>query len=396
MSGISHKWDGTVLTITSDSGTSSADLKGEKGDDGARGVAGACPTLTVNGMIGDVKLTAADLGALPTTGGTLSGSLRVNTSSTPGGGVLISEDGEGGTITITSKSGTYNYEIDAVSDNIIRMHNASTHPNSFRSIWWNADTGELWTDALKLTNALGIENGGTGAKNALDALKNLGMVVNGVDIQANDAASWEQQAKAYIVEQLQNNRVTMFDLGWKGKSYGAGIAWKSTGKIHAIIHNNSGTGGVKIWEYYLSGGHWNDIPLSVSSGGTGATTAAGACASIGAMPNTVSYVVEEGKSDGWYYRKWSNGYCELNGCFTRTFTPNIAWGACYYAELPAVSFPFAFVELYSAQANISDANTWAISQHNSLTGTGLLYAMSAVSRGETTAKVYYNIVGRWK
>lgn len=38
---IKHEWNGTILTITSDSGTSSADLKGAKGDDGARGVAGA-------------------------------------------------------------------------------------------------------------------------------------------------------------------------------------------------------------------------------------------------------------------------------------------------------------------------------------------------------------------
>lgn len=38
---IEHEWNGTVLTITSDSGTSSADLKGEKGDDGARGPQGA-------------------------------------------------------------------------------------------------------------------------------------------------------------------------------------------------------------------------------------------------------------------------------------------------------------------------------------------------------------------
>lgn len=40
MSGIYHEWNGTVLTITSDSGTSSADLKGAKGDDGCRGAQG--------------------------------------------------------------------------------------------------------------------------------------------------------------------------------------------------------------------------------------------------------------------------------------------------------------------------------------------------------------------
>ena len=37
---ITHEWNGTILTITSDSGTSSADLKGAKGDDGARGAQG--------------------------------------------------------------------------------------------------------------------------------------------------------------------------------------------------------------------------------------------------------------------------------------------------------------------------------------------------------------------
>ena len=38
---ITHQWNGSVLTITSDSGTSSSDLKGAKGDDGPRGAQGA-------------------------------------------------------------------------------------------------------------------------------------------------------------------------------------------------------------------------------------------------------------------------------------------------------------------------------------------------------------------
>lgn len=37
---ISHEWNGTVLTITSDSGTSSMDLKGDKGCRGPQGPAG--------------------------------------------------------------------------------------------------------------------------------------------------------------------------------------------------------------------------------------------------------------------------------------------------------------------------------------------------------------------
>ena len=38
---ITHKWNGTVLTVTSDSGTSSMDLKGSQGDMGVRGPQGA-------------------------------------------------------------------------------------------------------------------------------------------------------------------------------------------------------------------------------------------------------------------------------------------------------------------------------------------------------------------
>lgn len=37
---IYHEWHGTILTITSDSGTSSMDLQGGKGDTGARGAQG--------------------------------------------------------------------------------------------------------------------------------------------------------------------------------------------------------------------------------------------------------------------------------------------------------------------------------------------------------------------
>ena len=47
---ITHQWNGTILTITSDSGTTACDLKGEKGDDGARGAMG---------LPGDTNLTDA-------------------------------------------------------------------------------------------------------------------------------------------------------------------------------------------------------------------------------------------------------------------------------------------------------------------------------------------------
>jgi hypothetical protein len=46
MSGFKHTWNGTILTITSDSGTSSADLKGDLGPRGPQGPAGVVASLS--------------------------------------------------------------------------------------------------------------------------------------------------------------------------------------------------------------------------------------------------------------------------------------------------------------------------------------------------------------
>lgn len=53
--GITHEWNGTVLTITSDSGTSSCDLQGEKGDTGVRGPQG------VKGNTGEFDPTTLEI-----------------------------------------------------------------------------------------------------------------------------------------------------------------------------------------------------------------------------------------------------------------------------------------------------------------------------------------------
>ena len=76
---IKHTWTGTVLTIESDSGTSSADLQGPAGATGIRGPQGPAGAPSgggggaggavdsVNGKTGVVVLTASDVGALPDT-----------------------------------------------------------------------------------------------------------------------------------------------------------------------------------------------------------------------------------------------------------------------------------------------------------------------------------------
>lgn len=76
---IKHAWNGTVLTITSDSGTSSMDLKGSVGDMGPRGPQGPCGVIyTEDGVVladnlattdyVDTKIAAIEQGEVDLTG----------------------------------------------------------------------------------------------------------------------------------------------------------------------------------------------------------------------------------------------------------------------------------------------------------------------------------------
>ena len=190
-------------------------------------------------LIKTIDITPANIGALSITGGTLTGSLRINTSSTSGGGVLINEDGEGGTIVITSKSGTYSYEIDAVTDSKIRVHNAPSHPSSFKSISWSAETGTLWTDALQLTSALAVKYGGTGATTPAGACTNIGAVSKSGDTMTGTLT-------------VQGNVMTTTN----GTSNTEFKATNNNGSISLCVENGRG-----IWDY--TGNKW---VISANSG----------------------------------------------------------------------------------------------------------------------------------
>lgn len=98
-----HKWDGTVLTITSSSGTSSADLKGEKGDSikGDPGADGVSPTVAVSksGKVTTVSITDKS--------GTKTATINDGVDGSPGkDGTSVTHSWNGTTLTVTSASGT--------------------------------------------------------------------------------------------------------------------------------------------------------------------------------------------------------------------------------------------------------------------------------------------------
>lgn len=101
-----HSWNGTVLTVTSASGTSSADLKGAKGDKGDSikgdpGADGVSPTVAVSksGKVTTVSITDKN--------GTKTATINDGSDGSNGkDGTSVTHSWSGTTLTVTSASGT--------------------------------------------------------------------------------------------------------------------------------------------------------------------------------------------------------------------------------------------------------------------------------------------------
>jgi hypothetical protein len=72
---------------------------------------------------------------------------------------------------------------------------------------------------------------------------------------------------------------------------------------------------------------------------------------------TIDYVFEEGVIDGWYYRKWNNGKCELFCTTTKTLDFTGVSGLTR-SDLLSIYLPFE-VDNQSISVDCNDLNSWA-------------------------------------
>ena len=118
----------------------------------------------------------------------------------------------------------------------------------------------------------------------------------------------------------------------------------------------------------------------------------------------LDYVVEQGGSGIWKYRKWHSGYAECWGTSnTREVTCDTAWGSMFCKDdaLPPITYPFEFVAAPVVQVTFDYAG-----QYNYWTYTSSAYvgtAKQTPSYGAcrpTTAtvrvKAHYYAIGRWR
>ena len=57
----------------------------------------------------------------------------------------------------------------------------------------------------------------------------------------------------------------------------------------------------------------------------------------------VDYIVSQGISGIWFYRKWASGYCELYGCGTATARYVQTWNGMYHCTVDVI-FRFRLVK----------------------------------------------------
>lgn len=120
------------------------------------------------------------------------------------------------------------------------------------------------------------------------------------------------------------------------------------------------------------------------------------------------YIVEEGTSGIWTYRKWASGIAECWGTTAEmSIVCNVAWGSIYVTGENSVGntqFPFEFVDIPILYATFNDGGTvgrgWVMDMDNAphhltTAQTGDIPVARAVSYTFTSAFKFYAI-GKWK
>jgi hypothetical protein len=137
-------------------------------------------------------------------------------------------------------------------------------------------------------------------------------------------------------------------------------------------------------------GKWKEVTdIPVSIGTTGA----------------IDYIVEQGTSGIWTYRKWYSGIAE---CWGNTVAQTVAmttlWGTkdfyCNDSAFPQIDYPFAFTQLPTVTVSpiATDYGYWmyALSADETTTATKKYGVGRPTSAASATVQAAYHVVGRWK
>lgn len=124
------------------------------------------------------------------------------------------------------------------------------------------------------------------------------------------------------------------------------------------------------------------------------------------------YIVEQGLTGKWMWRKWASGIAEMWATFDtdKLEMTSQTWGALYTASWMGLAankkareYPFAFIEnpVVSATPTVTSGNIWLATNTENDTGTRLTHAPAyqCVRASDATVnnpQISYYVVGRYK
>lgn len=120
----------------------------------------------------------------------------------------------------------------------------------------------------------------------------------------------------------------------------------------------------------------------------------------------IDFIVEEGTSGIWTYRKWNSGIAECWGTYQSSVTMSQAWGSMYINPTPTSrqAYPFTFTqrprETVAGRTESYACFIYAESSANGLNTTTQTaqynFIRATSSTSATSAYIDYYVVGQWK
>lgn len=160
--------------------------------------------------------------------------------------------------------------------------------------------------------------------------------------------------------------------------------------------------------WVITGLNYNNTYSSMSQteADTGTATSARSITAVvldTKIKNTVGdYIVEQGTSGDWVYRKWNSGIAECWASVSKTITSWAAWEQLYegspsfYLNYPSglfVAIPVLNCSAYGASVGTCGVELYS---SHSTTRTPMIYPLRPASAGSSTVDFYLHAIGRWK
>lgn len=113
----------------------------------------------------------------------------------------------------------------------------------------------------------------------------------------------------------------------------------------------------------------------------------------------VDYIIEQGTSGIWTYRKWNSGMAECWGTYSYSFTGFSAWGSLYFSTPSATeAFPSGLFTAAPTTQITRSGGTEGWAGLNSVTKTDVfaMYLIRPTTNPAATTQFHIHAIGKWK